>query len=186
MRGSCPRDLVVAGVSKRLVAWVLDVMLIIVLIYMTSTVILATLGPTVRVSPETGGAEAVPLMVAVNAFGATAVSASYCVVSWRVLRASPVQRLFGLQVCGAAERDALGWGKALARWILLFPPFGVLAALSARSPVLGSLLWGSAPVWYLLLFVSTVRSPTRQGLHDRAAGSLVRTSMSRWPPADVH
>jgi hypothetical protein len=55
----------------------------------------------------------------------------------------------------------------------LIPPFSLIAFVTRDTPMLGLLIWASAAIWYLLLLASTVFSARNQGLHDRAAGSLV-------------
>jgi RDD family len=186
MRSTCSRDVLPGKVMKRCIAWALDVLAVMVLITSTATLIVTALGPTVRVSSPAGSAEVDTLMLAVNALVATAINASYFVISWRVLRASPAQRLFHLRVYSFAGEDALSWGKAVIRWLLLFPPFGVLVALSASMPILGALIWSSAPIWYLVLLVTTLRDAGGQGLHDHLSGSVVRTSRNPLASADVY
>ncbi len=186
MRSACSRDVLPGGVMKRCIAWALDVLLVVVLIVIAAAVIMTALGPTVRISSGAGSVEVDPLMLTVTTLAATAINASYFIISWRVLRASPAQRLFHLHVCNTAGDEALSWGKAVARWLLLFPPFGILAALSAPVPILGALIWGSAPIWYLALLITTLRDAGGHGLHDHFSGSFVHTSMTPLASVDVH
>jgi hypothetical protein len=186
MRSTCCRDLLPGGVIKRCIAWALDVLLVVVLIVIAATVIMTALGPTVRVSSGAGSVEVDPLMRTITTLAATAINASYFIISWRALRASPAQGLFHLHVCNTTSDEALSWGKAVTRWLLLFPPFGVLAALSASVPILSALIWSSAPIWYLVLLITTLCDAGGRGLHDHLSGSFVHTSMTPLAPVDVH
>jgi hypothetical protein len=115
-------------------------------------------------------------MVVLIALVATGVSAGYFVVPWALLGGSPAQLALRLRVRGDGGGEALTLGRAVTRWLLLFPPFATVSTLAAGVPLLGSLVWGSALVWYLILLLTTARSETNQGLHDRLAGSVVRTT----------
>jgi hypothetical protein len=79
-----------------------------------------------------------------------------------------------MRVRGDAGGGALTLGRAVARWILLFPPFATVSALTAGVPRVGWFVWGGALAWYLVLLLTAARSETNQGLHDRIARSVVR------------
>jgi hypothetical protein len=157
-------------------AWIIDTVVVIALIFIGASVVAAVFGPTVRfpsaataVSASTVDADRVLL----NALVSTSLSAMYFVVPWVVFGASFGQLLAGMQICDETSGQTLPPGRAIARWILLLPPFGTIAALTAGMPGLGMLMWGSAPLWYLVLLITTSRSATKQGLHDRIARSVV-------------
>jgi choline dehydrogenase-like flavoprotein len=141
---------------------VLDVLLVVVLVLFGARVVELLLGSAVEFSSHGGEVDIDMSIVLANALVATGISASYFVLSWHLFRASPGQRILGLRLCQAADGEALSWRMALVRWFLLFPPF-VLLALIAGSPVMSVLIWGCAPVWYLVLLVTTVRDPIRRG-----------------------
>lgn len=173
-RGSAP----FAGVSRRSLAWIIDVVAVTALIFVGVSVVDEVLGPAVRFHPE---AAALPDVVAadlgrvlVNALVATGLSAGYFVLPWAALGGSPGQLALRMRVRGETGGDRLSVGQATARWILLFPPFAMLSALTTDVPRLGWVIWGSAVAWYLVLLVTTILSETRQGLHDRLARSVVR------------
>jgi uncharacterized RDD family membrane protein YckC len=58
------------------------------------------------------------------------------------------------------------------RWLALGAPFGIAQALNPL-PGLGILIGLAAFVWFIALLVTTAQSPTKQGLHDRYAGTVV-------------
>lgn len=167
-----------ASVSRRSLAWILDVVLVTLLIFVAVSVVDAVFGPTVSFRPE---AATLPETVAVDkglvvltGLVATGVSAGYFVVSWALLGGSPAQLALRMRVRGDAGGGALTLGRAVARWILLFPPFATVSALTAGVPRVGWFVWGSALAWYLVLLFTAARSETNQGLHDRIARSVVR------------
>jgi hypothetical protein len=175
-----------AGVTRRVLAWVLDVVVVAALIFVAVGVVDEILEPTVSVHPDAATLEDVLSAdegrVAVNAVLAAGLSACYFVVPWALVGGSPAQLALRMRVRGSRSDVSLTVGRALVRWILLFPPFATVSALSAGVPYVGALAWGIAVVWYLVLLVTTARSDTKQGLHDRLAGSVVLASR----PATAH
>jgi len=174
-----------AGVVARLVAWMLDVVVVVLLIVVASAAVGTILGPAVRFG-SAGSADPISVdagRAASNALVSTMLSAAYFVIPWVRFGGSGVQLLLGLEVQSETDGGRLPPGRALARWVLLFPPFGNVAALMAGRPVLAALVWSSALVWYPLLLITTLRSATRQGLHDRVVRSVVRRRPSAQPAA---
>ena len=166
-----------ASVSRRSLAWIVDVVMVTVLIFVGVGVVDVVFEPTVRTHPEATALEDVMAAdvgrVVLNAVLATGLSAGYFVVPWAFLGGSPAQLALRMRVRGRPNGEPLPVGRALARWILLFPPFATISALTAGMPLLGAVVWGTAVVWYLVLLLTTARSDTNQGLHDRIARSVV-------------
>ncbi len=167
-----------AGIARRSLAWLVDVVLVTLVIFVAVSAVGAVAGPTVGIHPEAATLEDVVAAdlgrIVLDAVFATALSAAYFVLPWVLLGASPGQLALGMRVRDHAGGGPPPVGRALARWILLFPPFATVSALTAGLPVLGALVWSAAVAWYLVLLVTTARSETRQGLHDRIAATVVR------------
>ena len=109
----------------------------------------------------TGGAFLVPYVV---------VGFAYFVFFWSGgRRATPGQQLFKLQVGNAFDGMALTATQAIKRWFALGTFLSLFSILPAIYP-LASLV---ELVWVIALFVTTVRSPTKQGFHDKFANSAV-------------
>jgi hypothetical protein len=168
-----------ASVPRRALAWIVDVVAVTMIIFVGVAVLDAVLGPTVRIHPEAAALEDVlaadPWRVVLNALLATAVSVSYFAFPWALLGGSPAQLALGMRVRDRMDDDMLPLGRALARWILLFPPFATVSALTAGMPLVGAFVWGAAVVWYVVLLLTAARSDANQGLHDRVTRSVVRT-----------
>jgi hypothetical protein len=166
-----------ATISRRLLAWTVDVVLVTALVFVGVTVVDAVFGPAVSFHPEAATLRDTVAVdkgtVAVNALIATGLSAAYFVVPWALWSGSPAQLALRLRVRGGAGGEPLPVGRAITRWVLLFPPFATVSALAAGVPLLGWFVWGGALVWYVVLLLTAARSETNRGLHDRLSGSLV-------------
>jgi uncharacterized RDD family membrane protein YckC len=109
----------------------------------------------------TGGAFLVPYVV---------VGFAYFVFFWTGgRRATPGQQLFKLQVGNAFDGMALTGNQAVKRWFAL----GTFLSLFSIVPAIYPLASLVELVWVIALFVTTVRSPTKQGFHDKFANSAV-------------
>ena len=77
--------------------------------------------------------------------------------------------LFKIQVGNAFDGKPLTTEQAIRRWLGLGQFLSAFAFSFAAVGLIGALTL----VWTLVLFLSTVSSPTKQGLHDRFANSAV-------------
>jgi uncharacterized RDD family membrane protein YckC len=96
-------------------------------------------------------------------------------------RATPGQRVFGIQVANAFDGQPLTIGQAFGRWGAMGSWITVPFVLPFMAAAIVSGI--AATVWIVLLLLSTIVSPTKQGLHDRFARSaLVRPARAgnRW------
>jgi len=84
-------------------------------------------------------------------------------------RATPGQQIFKLQVGNAFDGNGLTFTQASKRWLAFGTFLGLFAVLPAIYPLASLIEF----VWIIALFVTTVRSPTKQGLHDRFANTAV-------------
>jgi uncharacterized RDD family membrane protein YckC len=101
------------------------------------------------------------------------VSGLYCIGGWLVWSGTPAQRLLGIHVYRFTGPQALAFEAAALRWVLLFGIGSVIGALAVVSPSLQGILGLGQLAWLVVLIVTTSQSPTKQGIHDRYAGSLV-------------
>jgi hypothetical protein len=169
-----------ASIFRRSLAWIVDVVLVTALVFGGVSIVDVVLGPAVSFRPEAPTLSDTVVVdrgdVAVEALFATVLSAAYFVIPWALLGASPAQLALRIRVRGDAGGETLPVGRAIARWILLFPPFATISALAAGVPLLGWFVWGTALAWYVVLLLSTARSASNRGLHDRLAGTVVQKS----------
>jgi uncharacterized RDD family membrane protein YckC len=153
--------IVFASTPRRLVAYIIDSVVVAIAAYLIAIAILAAFGPADAASTEGG------LVVAIVF---TALSFVYFVWTWTSgARATPGMRLLKLQVGNAFDGRTLTLDQAARRWIALGEPLslvGAIPALAGVTTLAGLLL-------YLVLLLTTIASPTKQGLHDRFARSAV-------------
>jgi hypothetical protein len=166
-----------AGVPRRFLAWLIDLVVVTALIFSAVSLVDVAVGPAVEIRPDAptlrGTVSISRAKLVVDAVVATGLSAAYFVLPWTLVGASLGQRALRIRVRRAGSDKTLPGGRATARWLLLFPPFATVSAFTTGVPLLGWFLWGGAAVWYAMLFLTTVGSVTRQGLHDRLARSVV-------------
>lgn len=183
-----------ADVPNRLAALGIDVVVLTALIFVAAIVVSVVIGPAVEF--DTGADvldDAVTLdrdVATVDAVLSLAISAAYFIGSWTLRPGTPGQRLIGMRVGCASDGSALSISRATGRWLLFGAPFGAAALLTTAAPELDDAIPDLVLVaWYTLLLVTIARSPTKQGLHDRLAGSVVAKQGSpvRWdrPRADA-
>lgn len=171
------------GAMVRLVAYVLDALIIAIVIYLVALALRAVIGPTIRITDVDG----VPrvrvdrLRSVVDAVSGTTVTGLYFVVSWLRLGGTPMQRLIGARVERADDGGRLHLGQAIGRWLVLGAPFGLISVLLVPEPVLGAILALVIAFWYAVLFITTARGRRKRGLHDRVAGSVVVRRPARTP-----
>jgi RDD family len=88
-------------------------------------------------------------------------------------RATPGQRLFSIQVGNAFDGQPLSLREAVIRFLGYGSWITIPVILPFRAPAIGSLV--ALAIYLVVLVSSVILSPTKQGLHDRLAGSaLVR------------
>jgi uncharacterized RDD family membrane protein YckC len=99
-----------------------------------------------------------------------AINGAYFIAFWSGgRRATLGQMLFNIQVGNAFDGKPLTLEQAVRRWLGLGQFISVFA-ISAAAVGLIALV---GLTWSLVLLISTISSPTKQGLHDRFANSAV-------------
>ena len=99
----------------------------------------------------------------------SAITAVYFIYTWTKMRASPGQKVLGLETVNAADGATLTQNQAIRRWAFLFGP----TALGEIVPILGIIILLAAFFYMLYLLYSVTQSPKRQGFHDVQAGTVV-------------
>jgi uncharacterized RDD family membrane protein YckC len=153
--------LVFAGVGTRFVAFFMDSILLAI-----PAIVVSSIQPV----PEAATFDEVFYADPVTTILLTGLGFVYFVGFWTSGgRATPGMRMMKLQVGSAFEGRTLTLTQAVTRWALLGQPLA-LVSLFPPIAVVASLL---SLVWTIILLVSTAASPTKQGIHDRVAGSAV-------------
>jgi uncharacterized RDD family membrane protein YckC len=175
------------GAVVRLVAYALDALLLVVVIYVVALVLRAAIGPTIRFTDADGVPRVLVdrLHVVINAVAATLVAGAWFVGSWLRFGGTPGQRILGMRVVRVDGSGRLGPGQAVGRWLLLGTPLGLLSALLGPPNALSFVLVMAIALWFALLYVSTARGRRKRGLHDRITGSVVVRRLVARPAAET-
>jgi len=176
-----PMGLIYGDVLNRSIAYIIDAIIIGIVTAILSAIIGAIFGPAISVNLNSllngGGLADVNWLVVIIDFAiGLAVSIAYFVYLWTAQRATLGMRVMSLQVGNEADGATLKRDQAIMRWALLFGP----AALSQAFwpvPLIGFILGLASIVWFFVLLFTTWSSPTKQGIHDRTAHTMVVKSV---------
>ncbi len=168
-----PAGYVYADVPNRTIDYIIDVIILAIVGILVAIVLgsigLASVNLNVN-SPNFGEYNVLAGLIA--ALISTAINGAYFIYTWTTMRASPGQKVLGMQVGNAADGATLTTEQAIKRWIALGAPFGIAQALNPL-PGLGLIIGLAALGWFIALLVTTAQSPTKQGLHDQYASTVV-------------
>jgi uncharacterized RDD family membrane protein YckC len=176
-----PAGLFYADVPNRIIAYIIDAILVAIVSAVIGAVLFAIVGsPTklvevrdpnsilgIRFDTETNYISS--LIFA--AFG-IAISAGYFIYTWTAMRGTIGMKVLGMQVGNAVDGATITMDQAIRRWLALGGIFSLTQTLNPL-PLLGILLGLAALIWVIALLVTTAQSPTKQGLHDQFAGTMV-------------
>jgi uncharacterized RDD family membrane protein YckC len=167
-----PAGYVYGDVPNRIIAYIIDVVILVIAFIIVGILLAAIVGPTIvgdPASPNFGQLNIVAAIIfaIVNAI----ISGAYFVYTWTAMRGSLGMRALGMQVGNETDGATLTLNQAVIRWALLFGPGAVAQAFGFTG--IGLILNLVAFVWWIALLVTTAQSPTKQGLHDRYAHTVV-------------
>ncbi|MBA2557675.1 MAG: RDD family protein [Chloroflexi bacterium] len=147
-----------ADVPNRIIAYIIDAIILIIITFIVTLVL--------------GGILGGPSYFLITAVVNTAINGAYFVYTWTAMRATPGMKVLGMQLGDETDGRTITMNQAIIRWVLLGAPFGVASALSGFS-ILGLLILLAALVWFIVLLVTTAQSPTKQGIHDKYAKTIM-------------
>jgi uncharacterized RDD family membrane protein YckC len=163
---------VYGDVPNRIIAYIIDVIVLFIVFLIIGIVLVGIIGSTQNLDPNDPNFGqlnfgAALITAAVNA----AISAAYFIYTWTKMRGSLGMRALGMQVGNETDGATLTLNQAALRWALLFAPGAIAQAFGFSG--LGLILNLAAFIWWIALLVTTAQSPTKQGLHDRYAHTVV-------------
>jgi uncharacterized RDD family membrane protein YckC len=101
------------------------------------------------------------------------ISFAYFGGLWTVVGATAGMKILGLRIGDEVAGGSVEWRRSLIRWLLLGIP-ALLASLAVYVPnTIGVILTILGVLWMLLLLYTIAQSPTKQGLHDRYAHTIL-------------
>jgi len=162
--------IVYADLMSRIVAYIIDVVLLVIVGFVVNLVLLTTF---IAAIVTTGSALFLLLSVVVLVVDVL-LAGIYFIYTWTNLKASPGQRILGMMTVQEADGSALTFNQALARFVIMFAPgyIGGLASSVIGGP-LGILLSLVGFGWTIFLIYTTANDARRQGFHDHYASSVV-------------
>lgn len=163
--------LVYADVPNRIIAYILDAILVGIFTFIVG-VILAALGlRAVEVNSD--------LSVSVNYVAAFVqgilgllISAGYFIYTWTRMRGTLGMRALGMQVGNAGDGATMTTNQGIKRYVALSAP-AILAQVFTGIPLIGAVISLAGLIWYVWLVYTTAQSPTKQGWHDTFANTQV-------------
>ena len=176
-----PAGLFYADVPNRVIAYIIDAIIVGITTAILGAIVYAVIG-----SPISSRTVADPnsilgvrfetttnyLSTIVGALIGLAISAGYFIYTWTAMRGTVGMKLLGMQVGNAADGATLTMEQAVRRWLALGGVFSLAQVLNP-IPLLGLLLGLAALIWVIALIVTTAQSPTKQGLHDQFANTII-------------
>lgn len=158
-----------AGALPRFAAFVLDLILVGFVAGIVALPFAPTLTQTGQANPLSWSTD-YAVRTGVGSLIGVLAEAAYFTLLWMSSgRATLGMRLFSLQIGRADNGQRLDARASFIRWLALGSWLGVLGF----SPALAGLGGLAQLGWSVVLLVSTIASPTRQGIHDRIAGSAI-------------
>jgi len=164
-----PAGLVYGDVPNRAIAFIIDYILFFVVLAILGIILRPILGTNLGVL---GAVDNTASYFVTQLLG-YAAAAAYFIFMWTSQRATIGMRVLGLQVGNAADGKTISMNQAVTRWAAMFGPglaVSIIASFSLGLALLASLV---SFVWFVALVYTTATSPTKQGLHDKYANTIV-------------
>ena len=169
-----PAGFYFADVPNRIIAFIIDLIVLAVAGMIISLVIGGIFGGlTTPRSLESAGGDLNVGAFLVVAIAQLAISFAYFGYCWVALRGTAGMKMLGLQIGDESDGHSVSWNQALVRWLILGIP-SILATFAVFVPsVLGVVLTIIGVIWLVVLLYTIAQSPTKQGLHDRYARTIL-------------
>jgi uncharacterized RDD family membrane protein YckC len=170
---SGPAGVAVADLPDRIIAAVIDFIILGVIGFIAGAIIHPILGEDIFGGIFGVATVRVPSLVSslVVALIMAGVSAGYFIYMWlRMGGATIGMRVMKLSVRDATSGGPISQNQAIRRWAFLAGPWALSWFYSWGIGFLISIL---VLVYYVYLLVSAAQSSTRQGLHDKQANTVV-------------
>ncbi len=166
-----PTGYFMADVPNRIVAMILDIILLAVIGFVLALLAGGLVSRPGALDSPGGELEVVAFLIVLAL--ELGFSFLYFGYLWVALRGTLGMRLLGLQLGDEHDGHSIGWAQALIRWIIIGIP-AVLVSMAVYVPGLVGLVASLVGLaWLALLLYSVARSATNQGVHDRFAHTVM-------------
>ncbi|HLM95416.1 MAG TPA: RDD family protein [Acidimicrobiales bacterium] len=156
-------SLVYADVPNRIIAYIIDVIILFVINLIVAIILTA-------VSLGTGTLGLGWLVAVVVGL---AINAGYFIYTWTAMRGTIGMKALGMQIGNAGDGKTLTMDQAVKRWIYVGGWIAIASLITSVLGLLGLLLAIVALVYEIYLLYTTAQSPTKQGFHDIQAHTQV-------------
>jgi len=150
-----------ADVPNRIIAYIIDFILLFIGLIIIALIVAA-------IMPAAGFAFAL-----IYGLLAAALTAAYFIYTWVTMRGTLGMKVLGMQIGDQADGRTMTFNQGLIRYAVLYGPFLVADILGRLIPALSLILPLLSLVWFIVLLVTTAQSPTKQGIHDKYARTMV-------------
>jgi len=153
-----------ADVPNRIIAFIIDYILFFIVFFIVGAVTIGMFG--------TNQLQSTTSVLVQNVLSYLLVGA-YFVYTWTAMRGTLGMKLLGMQIGQQGDGQTITFNQGILRYAVMFGPGFVAGLLSAFVLSLGLIASLVAFVWFIALLVTTAQSPTKQGLHDKYAQTMV-------------
>ncbi|MFV2065000.1 MAG: RDD family protein [Chloroflexota bacterium] len=163
-----------ADVPNRIIAYIIDLIILTIIGFVLALTAGSLFGGlTAEGTLDSAGGDLNLGAFFVVSIGQLAISLGYFGYFWTRSRGTPGMKLLGLQIGDEADGHSIDWNQALIRWLILGVPSILSTFASFVSSGLGLVLSLVGVVWLIILLYTIAKSPTKQGLHDRYARTIL-------------
>jgi uncharacterized RDD family membrane protein YckC len=168
-----PAGFVYADLPNRIIAYVIDIVILFV-INLVIGIVLAAVGlRTVTFSLQSATLVEVNfLAVVIYGIVGLVISAGYFVYTWTRMRGTVGMKALGMQIGNEVDGATLTQNQAIKRWIYVGGWISIVQIVSGIG-FLGALVGLAGFIYIVYLLYTTAQSPTKQGYHDHAAKTMV-------------
>jgi len=163
-----PAGFYYADVPNRTIAFIIDGIIVGIAGFVVDLLARSVLGINVF-----GGSFHTTTSLLVSSILTAIVFGAYFIYTWVAMRATPGMRLLGMQVGHETDGRTMTFQQAAYRFAIMWGPYLVSLLLLFVIPAIGLLTYLVALGWGILLLITTAQSPTKQGLHDKYAQTMV-------------
>lgn len=157
-----------ADVPNRIIAFIIDYILYFIVFFIVGVVTLSIFG----VNTILGQFQTTTSVLVQNVLSYLLVGA-YFVYTWTTMRGTLGMKVLGMQIGQQGDGQTITFNQGIIRYAVMFGPGFVAGLLSAFVLPLGLIASLIAVIWFIVLLVTTAQSPTKQGLHDKYAQTMV-------------
>jgi len=161
-------------VPNRIIAYIIDIILLAIIGFVLALVVGGLFGGlTSDPTLDSAGGDLNLGAFFIVSVAQLAVSLGYFGYFWTSARATPGMKLLGLQIGDESDGHSIDWNQAIIRWLILGIPSILSTFASYVSSGLGLILSVVGVAWLIILLYTIAQSPTKQGLHDRYARTIL-------------